>query len=523
MIVLSSLVFSIKIIYDSFEDWDENPLITSVEDFEAPLNNVEFPAITVGHEPSYQTDNWALPEIIFNFFEFTCSMKSDDCKKSEALRADFKPFLDDIYNIITEMIDEINVDEKSLQQNEEFPMDHVEIVLQAILNNETTLEDLEDTLKDSIGKYSYTHSAYKDFVEVFLNNDNDEPKTTIECKNNCVLLKSNVTKFMLKVLALDLPPKYGFGTLLRSFASDIGTTFGEFYSNKKGKNVEQCLFNQKENILHSLMVSLNKNLTDTKVTLFDVPSLFKVRQDEDIQEIPAHNIPIHSLCSYSLAAFGNITTCSGYTITFGHTNFSCFGGDENGALLPFCDWLWYDILEKSNETLPDTHPFYQYPNDFCTNGIENMTRYGSNLASLMKIMKFAHHLSTIKDVEYVYKRLKEMNLPYDIVDFKRVIRPKYYDIANGRSFIMRTKAKEATKFRTTITNAGISSIWNGMPISKVFKDSEYMTKFKETFADEDDDDDDGIVKADKTKVKTFYLDKHEEDFYDRFPSEQSFW
>ena len=91
-------MFSIKIIYDSFDDWDDNPLITNVEDFEAPLNNIEFPAITVIHEPDYQTDNWALPELILNFFYFTCSKPSEDCQRTEKLRQDFKPFLDYVYN-----------------------------------------------------------------------------------------------------------------------------------------------------------------------------------------------------------------------------------------------------------------------------------------------------------------------------------------------------------------------------------------------------------------------------------------
>ena len=92
----------------SFEEWDNNPVITTVETIEAHLtDNDLFPALTICHEPQYQPDNWALLEIILNFFVIECNQHLDPgfCDKTEPLRKDFQSALDSIFWDISYLIE----------------------------------------------------------------------------------------------------------------------------------------------------------------------------------------------------------------------------------------------------------------------------------------------------------------------------------------------------------------------------------------------------------------------------------
>ena len=68
-----SITASICMIQTSFEDWNKHPILTTVErtDGTAAVDSL-FPSITICKGNSFQPDNWVLPELIFDFFEFQC-------------------------------------------------------------------------------------------------------------------------------------------------------------------------------------------------------------------------------------------------------------------------------------------------------------------------------------------------------------------------------------------------------------------------------------------------------------------
>ena len=484
-------MFSIKIIYDSFDDWDDNPLITNVEDFEAPLNNIEFPAITVIHEPDYQTDNWALPELILNFFEFTCSKSSEDCQKTENLRQDFKPFLDHVYNQMSSLILQSNIDDQLLNElislNE---TESLEKVLQAILANKISLSDLEKILKNSIGKYSEARGS-QSFIEQFV----PETNTSLGCEDNCTQLVNDIKIFLLKVVALDVRPDFGFGTFLRIFASGLGNTF-KLDRDTSLTNRKQChKIGNLEMHFHELMMTIGQKMGLKSASLYDIPSFYKIQPNDNNQETYGHNYPLYSFCKYLESK------------------------NDTRLHLPECFSMgWDKVFRSANWT--QYHPYKRYLDDFCSNGVKDITD-GASLEVIMEIMKFSHHLSTYEDIEKLYGRLRLMNFSYPLANFKKMINKKYYQISHGRSFIMRTDIKQILKFRPIITNAGIGSTWNGQAMDKVFQDLPYTRLFNMTFQTHFKDE--PIAKVEQKKNFIIYIDKHEDDFYDRVKSEQSFW
>ena len=77
-------------ISSGYKDWEENPILMTVDTFDVPIEEIEFPAITLCPSPTLQPDNWALTEQVFNSFKFNCVPKEG--------KSDFLKVLDRIYS-----------------------------------------------------------------------------------------------------------------------------------------------------------------------------------------------------------------------------------------------------------------------------------------------------------------------------------------------------------------------------------------------------------------------------------------
>ena len=85
-------------------EWNENPVLISVDSLETPLKDIEFPAVTIC--PDFQPDYSALGELVLNLLKFNCDVGDNDCEK---LRQELhvKNTLDNIYYVLDDAFDEI--------------------------------------------------------------------------------------------------------------------------------------------------------------------------------------------------------------------------------------------------------------------------------------------------------------------------------------------------------------------------------------------------------------------------------
>ena len=82
-------------IKNSFDGWNENPIIISVDSLENPLKDIEFPALTLC--PDFEPDHTILVEELFNSFEFNCPLDDNTC---DTIRKDFDDALEAVYNYV---------------------------------------------------------------------------------------------------------------------------------------------------------------------------------------------------------------------------------------------------------------------------------------------------------------------------------------------------------------------------------------------------------------------------------------
>ena len=61
-----------KFISDSFADWEEDPIVTTMDSIAAPIRELQFPTVTVCPEKNKPPDNWAALEVLLNFVAYEC-------------------------------------------------------------------------------------------------------------------------------------------------------------------------------------------------------------------------------------------------------------------------------------------------------------------------------------------------------------------------------------------------------------------------------------------------------------------
>ena len=60
---------------DAFHDWEDMPVMTTLDSIAAPINMIQFPTVTICQDEYKPPDNWAFLENILNNIAFECRYK----------------------------------------------------------------------------------------------------------------------------------------------------------------------------------------------------------------------------------------------------------------------------------------------------------------------------------------------------------------------------------------------------------------------------------------------------------------
>ena len=93
---------------NGLQNWNDNPILISVDSLENPLKDIEFPAITIC--PDFEPDHTALTELVFNLFDYNCELGNDNC---DIIRKDFKDSIDNVFDNMKDTIDKVQFDKES--------------------------------------------------------------------------------------------------------------------------------------------------------------------------------------------------------------------------------------------------------------------------------------------------------------------------------------------------------------------------------------------------------------------------
>lgn len=461
-------------IHNAWEDWEDNPVITSIESIDFPLKEVQFPTLTFCHEQYFKPDNWAILEVIFNFFEFTCGSQDADCFKSTKIRQDFKPLFQKIFGVVSPIVDQIQFNddlEKDLVLTKK--LDNVIVALQ---ENLTSFEKLEETLVSSVGMVGSPSNFALDFIPKSQNN-------LAKCDDNeCLMLKEKILKFFVKTFLFSMKDVQ-FGTFLRQMSKLLGITFDSVpvSSSSKRKVVTCDLVTEIERLIFNATIDVGKKLGIPNGVIYDVPNFHKITPNKKEDDPLRKYFPLTSYCQAKDEACQTqkeqeIQISSGKCLN-----------------LPLC-------TDKS------THKV-------CYNG-ENTKFTGTNISAIATIMKFAFHMVDKTDILNLYDVISSLNLPYQL-------KPRNESITKSSmtTFLPALfKRHVDADVQLVPSTDGICYAWNGLDIRKVFRPSQYFKDIGDQFFE----DQNLTIRNGAWRRAQFVFDKHEGYLNDRENTEQSF-
>ena len=280
-------------IFNSFQDWSDNPVLMTVDTFDSPMQNIEFPAVTLCPSDHFQPDNWALTEQVFNSFEFHCQPGNDVCNE---LRNDFQPVLRIIFDLVTNTFEALKFDFGSLDgylqptggyYGDLLPSEQLDQIYWAIKTDKLDLSLIDDKIYELMGMKNvelYDHLNLEDGLGI----------GTEKCDSECSDLKLAIQKLFLKNEWLSGMSHLKLGTLLRQVSNKLGILFNnEIIRLHSNDEMEQCnYFTDVEEVIFQKMKSFAQQF-GLKSSLQDIPNVF--RNGFDLPKMQFY--PLYSICT----------------------------------------------------------------------------------------------------------------------------------------------------------------------------------------------------------------------------------
>ena len=283
---------STVIIIQGFQDWNENPILMTVETFDSPLQSIEFPAITLCPSNEFQPDNWDLTEKVLNYFKFNCEAGNEDCTEVRIL---LEPFFEEVFYLVSDTIERFNFDLEGIMGSNKIlsfnslwdsltpsKLNHIYWAMEA---NKLDLAKMNEIIVEIVGR---------EYVELY----NLLPKQyngSGECNKSCLQMKQDIIRGFIKADVLVSLQGLKLGTMLRQFSDIIGKSFKNDYIYIIDDYWYICESLTKLEIF--VFESMKKMAPQfgMKASLHDIPNVF-AKESNDFGQ-PVQFYPLHSICS----------------------------------------------------------------------------------------------------------------------------------------------------------------------------------------------------------------------------------
>ena len=287
-------------IINGLQDWQENPVLMTVDTFDSQLESIDFPAITLCTSNEFQPDNWAITEHVFNSFKFNCELDDNDC---DELRTDFEPFFRLLFDLISSKFDQIEFNPVVLDDlyenlyytfNINIPnQEELDHLYWAKERNKLSLWMIDEVIMQLTGRKDFKNQInLYDMLPKAYNGSK-------ECNEACWEFKKAIINSFIKADVLaSISDINNFGTLLRLFSDEIGISFQNDpiapYEYPCKDCWEKCYaIDEIENLIHKVMKKIASQF-GMKASLHDVPNVFG---NGHVYPLKTLFYPLYSICN----------------------------------------------------------------------------------------------------------------------------------------------------------------------------------------------------------------------------------
>ena len=354
----------------SYSNWEEEPVITTLDSIAAPIHKIQFPTVTVCRDEYRQPNHWAFLETVLNYLAFQCGINEhlNELYHKSSLRDPIIPKCTDIQNIRKDFDFVSKTIEKEVKawaykkQLDEIPLlkelpfrtkkdsDEDTSFHSALEYNASMLEIADMITKNEIQlgdvrNWPHKYFAHFETVQEIMNDNTGEAeydyyydlfsswgtKEHVNCSSNdCQTNLKSVQKVIRSLQSLvAIDPILSFGSFLATFTPLLRKKAQneQYFSLDFAGTLPQynlCpTMGDEEVFMHNLFKSMAKSLgfkDDEATSLLEIPSIMAKLSDKkfsDNKEMPTGILSAFTRCSIDdKESRGNIATCMGKWETF---------------------------------------------------------------------------------------------------------------------------------------------------------------------------------------------------------------
>ena len=315
-------LFATFVVIRSSNDWEQTPVITTLDSIAAPIDLIQFPTITVCRNEYKPPDNWALLEIILNNVAFQCfpdgtwidpeggDYFSPPCNETVNIRQDFKDLINPVTNIFKKWI--YNPKYANIPLLRHVDLNEQDPLMYNQLETEVTNQVINKTLSIKfLQALSYNCIACRAMIVDILSIYTDLPELGIFsyneflCEKRCHSLKANRIKKVLQLLGNMINNHYTnqpFGSFMATFAH-LDKFQSQTFDSKEIPAFTQdlCeLLKPKDKLLHDYFKQLSRSVgldEGELVSLYDLPSIVATIRFKDIESPKFFQSYLYSRCN----------------------------------------------------------------------------------------------------------------------------------------------------------------------------------------------------------------------------------
>ncbi len=127
-VILTSFVCGIIVMSDSFSAWNSDPILVTLDSFDAPLSSIHYPTVTIC--PVKSKSRWAIARHLFNTVAFPCGEASSASKEGSQTKATSIDVV--LGSVIEDILERVTL---LFQLNEEMGTIHINPVLTTKVEN----------------------------------------------------------------------------------------------------------------------------------------------------------------------------------------------------------------------------------------------------------------------------------------------------------------------------------------------------------------------------------------------------
>ena len=308
----------------------------------APVQDIQYPTITVCQDENKPPDNWALLELIFNNFALECEYSTyyglPPCNSTSKIRSDFKFLIETVLSMIRGLMKQPEFRGNSFSVLSGDVEELVEKIAVSLTNGEVKFGDLSNLPNMYFGVKSDLETILKqtinetddEYIGFYFYYATQEPPINCTSKQCQEYLGSawSIVQTLAEVTLVQ--PNLPFGSIFGKFIPQLYEEFCaeclvvqpslELPSFNSQKN---CALTTDDQLLHGIFASMSKYLGfENPVSLFDVPAI---------------------LSTTKIMGYGDVSKSQSFSYSWCQNNMSV----DNSEVC-YMSWKYYSEMAKPN-------------------------------------------------------------------------------------------------------------------------------------------------------------------------------